>query len=141
MDNISIYEDSYVILNKKTPKSIISWITILIILFILSVIFFMIPFNIYKSFNGYVTIENHNSYLTLLLDKRDFPISSAYKLYIENTKYDYEIVNILEDQIILEVGLNEDIKINGNIVLVNVLKGRTTVFEIIKNKIKKGFGL
>ena len=35
--------------------------------------------------------------------------------------------------------LDNDLKIQNNIITVNILKNRTTLFKIIKNKIKKGF--
>ena len=42
---------------------------------------------------------------------------------------------------LISIKLKDDVKINNNIVVVNILKNRTTLFKIIKNKIKKGFGL
>lgn len=141
MDNIDIYNNSAIILNKKTPKSIVSWITILIIVFILALISFCIPFNIYKNFNGYIFIEDKNSYLNLLLNESDFPINKNNKLYIKGDKYDYEVISINNNEVILKLNLKDDIKLDNNIVTVNVLETRTTVFKILKNKIKKGFGL
>lgn len=141
MDKIDIYNDSAIILNKKMPKSIISWITILFFLLILLVIIFIVPFNIYKNYIGYVEVDNIDTYLVLETQESDFPINKNNKLYIKRDNYDYEIVSIKKDNIILKVDLKEEIKIEDNIVLVNILKDRTTVFEILKNKIKKGLGL
>ena len=64
-DNLDIYNDSAIILNKKTPKKIISWITIMIILTLLFVVFSFIPFNIYKPLVGYVDIIDDSSFLIL----------------------------------------------------------------------------
>lgn len=141
MDKIDIYNDSAIVLNKKMPKSIISWITILLLLFILLVIFFSIPFNTYKNYIGYVKVDNLNSYLIISPKKSDFPINKSNKLYIKSDEYDYEVTSINEDNVILKVDLKEEIKIENNIVLVNLLSSRTTVFEILKNKLRKGFGL
>lgn len=141
MDDINIYNDSAIILNKKTPKSIISWITILIILLVVLIILFCIPFNIYKNFSSYVTLEDNNSYIVVLVNESDFPVYKNKKLYIERDKYDYDIVGIKDNQVILKVDLKDNIKINNNTFRVNILSNRTTVFEILKNKIKKGFGL
>lgn len=140
-DNINIYNDSSIIINEKTPKSIISWITILIILSLIMIIIFSIPFNIYLTLNGYVTIEDNETYLNLLLENSDFPINKKNELYIKNVKYDYSIVNIDRENMILKVDLKDEIKLENNIVIVNLVKDRTTVFKLIKNKIKKGFGL
>lgn len=141
MDNIDIYNESAIILNKKMPKSIISWITILFLLLIILLFIFSIPFNIYKNYIGYVEVDSFDTCLILETQESDFPINKNSKLYIKYDKYDYEVVNINKDNVILKVDLKENIKLDDNIVLVNVLKERTTVFEILKNKIKKGFGL
>lgn len=141
MDNIDIYNNSAIILKRKQPKSIISWITILLIILVLLIIFFSIPFNIYKSYVGYVIVENNKSYLDIAVPISDFPINKYDKLYIKRDKYNYEIISIDEDNVILKVNLKEELKIKDNIVPVNVLSSRTTIFEILKNKIRKGFSL
>lgn len=141
MDKLDIYNDSAIILDKKTPKKIISWITILIILILLFIIFSFLPFNIYKPLVGYVDIVDNNSYLILNINNSDFPVNNNNKLYIKNKKYNYEIVKIEEDKLILRINLDDNLKIQNNMVTVNILKNRTTIFKIIKNKIKKGFGV
>lgn len=140
-DKLDIYNDSAIILEKKTPKKIISWITILIILTILFVVFSFIPFNIYKPLYGYVDITNDSSYLILDVNNSDFPVNKNNELYIKNKKYNYKIVKIEEDKLILSVNLNNNLKIQNNIITANILKNRTTLFKIIKSKIKKGFGV
>lgn len=140
-DNIDIYNNSAIILNKKTSPFINSYIIILIILSLLFIITLFIPFNIYKSYNGYVIIEDDKSYISLIVDKSDFPVSKNNKLYIRKDSYKYKIVNIEDNNILLNIKLKDNIKINNNIVVVNVLKDRTMLFKIMKNKIEKGFGL
>ena len=139
-DNIDIYNNSAIILNRKTPNIIKSWIIILIILSLLFIAILFIPFNIYTSFNGYVMIENDISYINII-DETEFPIKKKDKLYIKDKKYKYEVINIDNSNILLKVNLEDNIKINNNIVVVNILKDRTSLFEIIRNKIKKGFDL
>ena len=138
MDNIDIYNNSAQILNKKTPKKIVSWITILIILSNFFIIFSFVPFNVYKPCMGYVILSDNESFLVL---NGGLSLSKKYKVYIKNKRYDYEIIDISADKIVLKVNLDDDIKIDKNIVKVNILKNRTTIFKIIINKIKKGFGL
>lgn len=128
------------ILSRKMPKSIISWITILIITFILSLIFINIPFNTYKSFNGYIFKYKEKFYIRVLINKSDFPIYKKDTLYIKDKKYKYEIINIDKKKYILDLRLDSSIKIENNIVIVNIKKEKTTVFKILKNKIKKGIG-
>ena len=139
MDNLDIYNDSAIILDNKTPKKIISWITILIMLLILFLIFSFIPFNVYKPLIGYVEIKDNNSYLILDINESDFPINKDNKLYIKNEKYDYKIISVKDNKLIISINLSNNLKINGNTITVNILKNRTTLFKIIKNKIKKGF--
>ena len=134
-----MYIDSE-ILSRKMPKSIISWITILIITFILSLIFINIPFNTYKSFNGYIFKYKEKFYIRVLINKSDFPIYKKDTLYIKDKKYRYKIINIDKKKYILDLRLDNSIKIENNIVIVNIKKEKTTVFKILKNKIKKGFG-
>lgn len=141
MDKIDVYNDSAIILDRRTPKSIISWLTILIVLLVFFSIIIFIPFNIYKSYAGYISIDDNNTYITLNLDESDFPISKKDILYIKDNKYNYKIVSINNNNVMLKANLNSDIEIENNIVLVNILKQRTTLYRILKNKIKKGFGL
>ena len=135
--NIDIYNNSGFILNKDISFFEKSWIIILISLIILFTIFMFIPFNVYKTYNGYV--ENDNVYL--IIENRDFPVNKNNKLYIENNLYKYEIISINNNIVNIDVKLNKEINIENNIFKVNVLKDRTSIFKIIKNKIKKGFGL
>ncbi len=140
-DNIDIYNNSAIILNKNNSFYSTSWIIIISILFILFIICSFITFNVYKNYNGYIVLDNNNSYVNLVLEKEDFPINKNNKLYIENNNYKYNVVNINENDVLLSVELEEYIKVNNNIVQVSILKDRTSLFKIIKNKIKKGFDL
>ena len=124
------------------PKFIISWITILITILILSLIFINIPFNTYKSFNGFEKDfqTNHTIkkfYIRLLINKSDFPVNKKDTLYIKDKKYKYKVINIDRKKYILDLKLDESIKINNNIVKVNIKKEKITVFKILKNKIRK----
>ena len=139
-DNIDIYNNSAIILNKKTPNIIKSWIIILIILSLLFIFILFIPFNIYNSFNGYIIIENNESYINII-DETEIPINKKDKLYIKDKKYKYEVININNENILLKVNLEDNIKINNNFVVVNILKARTSLFKLIQIKIKKGFGV
>ncbi len=140
-DNIDIYNNSAIILNNKTPNFIITWIIIIAILSLFIVVIMVIPFNIYNKYNGYIILEDNNSYINLIVNKNDFPLYKNKKLYIEKEKYKYKIINVNDNNVLIKINLKEDIKINNNVVSVNVLKDRTTMLKIIKNKIKKGFDL
>ncbi|MDO4963269.1 MAG: hypothetical protein Q4E75_04145 [bacterium] len=138
MDKIDIYNDSAIILDKTTPKKIISWITILIFLTTIFIIISLIPLNTYKTYIGTIKIDNGNSYI--LLNDCDFPIKNNNYLYIKSKKYFYKVENISDGYIALSLKLENNIKINNNKVLVNILDDRTSLYKVIKNKIKKGLG-
>jgi len=140
-DNIDIYNSSAIILESEVPSFIKYWIIILVILCILFITISFIPFNIYNAYTGIVIQNNKEFYISLILEKSDFPINKNNKLYIKNNSYKYKILNIEDDNVLISVKLEDDIKINNNIVAVNILKDRTTLYKIIKNRIKKGFGL
>ena len=139
-DNIDIYNDSAIILKQKYTFSK-RWIIILIILTILFILISCIPFNIYRTYNGYIILNNNNSYINIKLENKDFPINKNKKLYIKNVNYKYEIININKNDVLIKINLKKDIKIDNNIVTLSILKDRTNLKTIIKNKIKKGFGL
>ena len=140
-DNIDIYNNSSIILNKKTPSLIKSWIIILTLLSILFITILFIPYNRYITYNGYVILKNNNSYISLNINKNDFPIKNKNKLYIENDEYKYKIISIEKNNLILSIYLKDNIKINNNLVTLHILKDTTTLFKKIKTRIKKGFGL
>lgn len=140
-DKLDIYNDSAIILEKKTPKKIISWITILIILLSLFVSSSMVPFNIYKPVYGKVNITNTGTLVELNFSGSDFPFDKSNKLYIKNKEYSYKVVSIEDNLVLIDINLDDNLKIQNNIITMNILKNRTTIFKIIKNKIKKGFGI
>ena len=140
-DNIDIYNNSAIILNNKIPSFINSWIIILIIFSSLFIVISFIPFNIYSTYNGIVIENDKKFYISLKLEKSDFPITKNNKLYIKDKNYKYEILSIEDNDVLISLKLKDDIKINNNIVVINILKNRTTLYKIIKNKIKKGFDL
>lgn len=141
VDNIDIYNDSAIILNNKTPKRIISWITILFILLILFILFSFVRFNTYKTYIGYIELEASDIYFISKLDYDDFPIIKSKKLYIKGKSYSYNIVKIDDGNLILKINLDDSLNIEGNIMQINILSDRTSIFNMIKNKIRKGFGL
>lgn len=139
MESIDIFNNSAIIMNRKTPKKIISWITILLLLIITILIFSFIPFNIYKRNIGVVFIYNNEYFVDLKLENNDFPIYKNKKLYINNDLYKYEVIKIDNNSVILKINLNEEYKIDGNILNMVILDNRTTIMNIIKFKIKRWF--
>lgn len=137
MDSIDIYNNKACIIENKYIYSKY-FVIILIIIFILLIMFSFIPFNIYKNYVGSVIIENNTSYIKIETNLSDFPINKNNKLYILKDKYNYEIIKIENNNVILKVNLKDNIRINNNILLLNILTNRTTLFDILKYKLKKG---
>ena len=142
MENLNAFNFSKMKLLNEKPSKIISWITILCILslvFILISILFKI--NKYYITYGYVEIkDNYN--LKIIIDKSSFPIKKNYKLYIEDNKYDYKIININEMDLYYEIlvycNLDNELLINNNILKIKFEIGTTTLMKEFKEKIKKG---
>ena len=101
----------------------------------------MVPFNIYKPVYGKVNITNTGTLVELNFSGSDFPFDNSNKLYIKNKEYSYKVVSIEDNLVLLDINLDDNLKIQNNIITMNILKNRTTIFKIIKNKIKKGFGI
>ncbi len=134
MKNIDIYNNSKIILERSVPNKILSWITILKMLTIMLIIFSFIPFNRYKSYLGYVD----NDYITLFYNTDDFPFNKHDELYINYNKYNYNVVSIDKDSNAILIDIDDNIKLQNNIVKLYFLKGKTTIFDMVKNNIKKG---
>lgn len=140
VDKLDIYNNSAIILEKKTPNSIISWITILVIFVVLVIIFSLIPFNIYKPYVGYINIEDNNSFIKSKLEYSDFPVIKDKELYIKGKRYNYEVIDITNNILTLKLTLNDNLKIQNNVVMFNILKNRTTLLKIVIEKLKERIG-
>lgn len=139
-NKLDIYNNSAKILENKTPSEIISWITVLKILLLVFIVFSFIPFNIFKTYIGSINVIENNYYFIAKLGYTDFPIDKSKKLYIKGKKYNYEVISIEGDELVLKIDLPDSFKISNNTLIVNILDNRTTLFKIILKKIKKGLG-
>lgn len=131
MDNIDIFNDSAIILERKVPKKIKSWITILISLLILFVFISFIKFNTYEDYTGLYLNKQ------VIIYSNQFPLNN--KLYIEGKKYTYNIISINDNKVILDIELDNNLKVDNNVLRINLLKDRTTIFNILKKKWKDVF--
>lgn len=138
MDKIDIYNDSAIILNNTELSRINSWIFILILMLIIFIIFSFIPFKVYNTLIGTLNIDNDKVYFITKLEEKDFPINKKNKLYIRNKEYDYKVISIKDDNLILRIDLDDNMKIQNNTIMVNILKGNMTIVKFLKERIKKG---
>lgn len=123
------------ILKYKLPKIVNSWILVLKIISILFIIFMFIPYNTYQNYIGYVELKNNNSYILL---NKNTPLNK--NLYIKGKKYEYKIEENT-DYIRIKLDLDDSLRINSLYLNVSIKSDRKTLFKVLKDKIKKGFGL
>lgn len=140
MEDINAFEYSKLKIMNERPSKIVSWITILIILFvILLIISLLFKFNIYQNNIGYID-NNYN--LRIIINDSSFPISKKYKLYIDNKRYKYKIIKIEKKdryyELLIKCKLNKELLISNNIITVRFKKGETTLMKELIKKIKKG---
>ena len=98
MNDIDIYNNSSVIMLKKVPVKIISWITILLVFLIFILVFgILFTYNKYEKCIGIV--RGNNIVLELSPDKIN-KIKDG--LYIDNKKYDFDINDLIYYYIIID---------------------------------------
>lgn len=142
MENINVFVYSKLKLINDRPTKVVSWITILIITFILFLIIsIFLKFHIFSRHIGYIELNN-NYNLKIIVDDKSFPIKSNYKLYIDNKKYEYKILSVEKQigyyEILVSCNLDDDLLINNNIVTITFQKEETTLIKEIIKKLKKG---
>lgn len=142
MESINAFEYSKLKLLNENPPKVISWITILILFVILGLFFSVFfQFYIFSTYTGYIdTNDDYN--IRVVVDKDIFPIKDNYELYIDNKKYDYEIINIDYYngyyEVFIDCNLDDEILVNNNIVTVRFQKYKTTLIKEFIKKIRKG---
>ena len=136
--SIDIYTNSSIILERRMPNKIISWIVILILFLIFLLVISFIPVNIFRTYSGYVTLENNNQYINFVMGSDDL-IDKKGTLYIKNKSIKYEFDSIKENMIIVLIDSKYLLEPN-KLIKINLLCDRTTLLKLIRNKILKGFG-
>lgn len=133
-----------IILNRKTPSYLISYITILVLtlIFILSFTF------LHKYSDNYKTIGIVNGGI-LKVNVKEELIPNINEVSINNQKQTYKIIEISKDyildeklnkykEIVIETKINQKDNINNNILEVNLISPKKTLAARIIEKIKKG---
>jgi len=128
---------------RRTPKILIIWFLI----FTFIIISFLI-INRYFSINNYYRIQGviENKNINLYLNINDLKkISKLDTLYINNQKYNYKIKTISENIIVgnsfykeikLNINLDDLYLIDNNIVDIQFIVSKMTIFEYIVNLVK-----
>lgn len=129
---MNAFNNSRVMIERKTPKKIISWITILIII---TVLFICISvFYKYRKYNTYSALILKDDYVYLKIYSQDLPNS---EMYIYNKKVDYKVISNDFESTLVKCDLKGDYLITGNPIKIYFKGGYTTLFNEIKNKLRR----
>ena len=131
----------------KIPTKIYSWTIILILLLIIS-IFICYKFNFEYFYHNNFIYKNNT--LSCIVYKNDLEkITKNNEIIINNKKYNYKILSISEPtinninlepyfEILIDTNLDNNLKIDNNIVKFKIRYDVKNGFEIIKNLILRG---
>ncbi len=149
MEAISIFDNSSLILEKKRPLYIISYLTIILIatLFIL-LIGSLYKYNPYKNYLGRIIINEDDFYINLLMEEEEIPFLND-SLIINNKNYKSKIINISDTayigentkkyyEVTLESNIDDNLIIQNNIIQINIKLPKTTLLKELVKNIKKG---
>ena len=144
MEEINVFAYSKMKLMNDKPSKVFSFITILSILFILTlVIAIFYKYDIYDNYVGYVDLGS-NYKLRVIVDN-NYQLKKSYSLYVDDKKYEYKIVDIIQDleykSILIDCNLKSDLLVQNNIVPVRILRRRTTLMKEFIKRMKKGLVL
>lgn len=142
MEEIDVFAYSKLKIMNEKPSKIISWITILAtLLFTLLIISILFKYHLYSNYIGYVQIDNKYN-IKVIIDDELPTINKEYKLYINNQKYKYKIVEINKQvgyyEMYIKCDLDKSLLINNNIITVRFKKEQTTLIRELIKKFKKG---
>lgn len=152
MNNLDIFNDTAIIMERKIPPKIISWITIMILsLITLLCISLFYNYNKYLYYFGTVIVDSENYYIKLYIEKDKIPNFSNNELIVNEVKTKYQIMNISENYYLTELKkevyevqirclLDDEVVINNNLVELRFKVPKTTMMQEIIKKIKKELG-
>ena len=144
MKEINVFAYSRMKLMNDKPSKVVSWITILSILLILTlVISIFYKYNIYDNYVGYVNLGS--DYRLRVIVDNNYQVKKSYLLYVDNRKYEYKIVDIIHEEnyksILIDCNLKSYLLVQNNVVPVRFLKRRTTLMKEFIKRMKKGLNL
>ena len=144
MNNIDAYMNSSIILMRKTPNKIFSWITVLSLTLML-IIIFMFTFK----YKAYLKYESHikDGNIEFFVDKQFFEKKQNNKVLIKNKNYDYDIISITEFsyeygknnlwKIIISADLPDNMLVENNYFQIKFLESEGTIAKRIITKIRR----
>ena len=149
MEVIDIFDNSPLILEKKRPLYIVSYLTIiLIVILFIILIGSLYEYNPYKSYLGKVIISENDFYINILMEDRDVLFLNK-DIFINNKSYKSKIISISDIAYIgenlkkyyevrIKSNIDDNLIIQNNIIEISMKLPKTTLLkELIKN-IRKG---
>ena len=145
MNNIDIYRNSSIIILRKVPKKIVSWILILIVS---SIVFLII--SVTFKYKKYITYEGviSNNYIEFYVDDDFLDKETSDDVIINRNKYHYQIIAFEEYsynlgineywKIVISADIPKEWIIENNKMKLVFLKEEKTLMQSIIDKIKKG---
>lgn len=146
--NVDIFNNSPIILNRKTSKAIQIWIMFLIFG---AIIFFIIgnyyKFSLFTNHIAYVKKIDSKYYVVTYLEEDEIRKLYYSEILIEKEKFDFKVVTISEEvysvnnikcyEVVLDMKLKEMWLVENNILNIVLKKEETTILK----EIKKGINL
>ncbi len=132
--NISKINDS-LIYNLNDKIDLKSYYILLMITIIFFIFIICYP---YQNISTYKLVVD-DSY-KLIVDDNFFPIKNNY-LYINNKKYNYNVIeisgqNVIDNKTYYELKIDINLEINTSIIKVVIKRGKTTLFNKFVNNLK-----
>lgn len=149
MNNIDIFNNSEIILRRKSLKIKYYIITMFILITILINFLIFYRYNPYLNLKAIIVVENNNYYLKTLALGTQINDINKNTLIISNKKYKYKVRNISEDyildenynkyyEVLLNAKIDKKLIINNNIIDISIKQSKTTFAKELIKKIKKG---
>jgi hypothetical protein len=145
VQSIDIYNSSEIILQRKESK--IYKIFILIVLLFLVVLLLLITLYKYDKISKLKGIVKDNK-INLTVSENDLKSLNGRDIIVNEKKYKVSIYSISEAiydsnynayyEITMNIALNNHVLVENNILDINILYGKTTLYEQVKKRIKEG---
>lgn len=149
MDKIDVFDNSAVIMMRKSPPKIISWITIItisLIAFLIVSIFY--KYNRYTNYIGTIVKEDEQYYVKLFIEENKIITFSDSKLLINSKVVEYQIETISKNyylnehsekmyEVSLRCVLPQNLIIANNLVQLRFESLKTTIMHNVIENIKR----
>lgn len=149
METIDVFYNSSLILERKRPLYILSYLTIIIFVILLALLISIFyKYNPYKKYLGRVIITESDFYIKMQVEENEIPLLNN-NFIINNENYSYKITGISDIayigdnlkkyyEVTIESNIDDNLIIQNNIININLKLPKTTLFKELIKKVKKG---